>query len=213
MKNRCVIIAAAPNPETGFIRQSIKESDFVICADAGYEAAFKAGITPELIVGDFDSAQKPETELPMITLPVHKDDTDTVFAVKEGLKRGFRQFLLLGALGGRVDHTFANFSVLEYLHQNGAHGLICDSRVQICFTAGETCTFRGKTGQTLSVFPYGCESCTVTHHGFEYELAQQEIFSSFPLGISNVIKSDTASIEFHDGKALVMLFAEKSAHL
>lgn len=213
MKNRCVIIAAAPNPETGFIRQSIKESDFVICADAGYEAAFKAGITPELIVGDFDSAQKPETELPMITLPVHKDDTDTVFAVKEGLKRGFRQFLLLGALGGRIDHTFANFSVLEYLHQNGAHGLISDSRVQICFTAGETCTFRGKTGQTLSVFPYGCESCTVTHHGFEYELAQQKIFSSFPLGISNVIKSDTASIEFHDGKALVMLFAEKSAHL
>ena len=202
MKNRCVIIAAAPNPESGFIRQSIKESDFVICADAGYEAAFKAGITPELIVGDFDSAQKPETELPMITLPVHK-----------GLKRGFRQFLLLGALGGRIDHTFANFSVLEYLHQNGAHGLISDSRVQICFTAGETCTFRGKTGQTLSVFPYGCESCTVTHHGFEYELAQQKIFSSFPLGISNVIKSDTASIEFHDGKALVMLFAEKSAHL
>ena len=213
MKNRCVIIAAAPNPETGFIRQSIKESDFVICADAGYEAAFKAGITPELIVGDFDSSQKPETELPMITLPVHKDDTDTVFAVKEGLKRGFRQFLLLGALGGRIDHTFANFSVLEYLHQNGAHGLISDSRVQICFTAGETCTFRGKTGQTLSVFPYGCESCTVTHHGFEYELAQQKIFSSFPLGISNVIKSDTARIEFHDGKALVMLFAEKSAHL
>lgn len=212
MKNRCVVIAAAPEPEISFIRQCIKENDFVICADAGYEAAFKAGVEPDLIVGDFDSAEKPETALPLITLPVHKDDTDTVYAVKEGLKRGFREFLLLGALGGRVDHTFANFSVLEFLYKNGARGVISDSRVQICFTAGETCAYRGKSGQTLSVFPYGCESCTVTHHGFEYELSHQEILSSFPLGISNVVTSDTACIEFHDGKALVMLFEEKSAH-
>ena len=212
MKNRCVVIAAAPNPEISFIRQSIKTDDFVICADAGYEAAFKAGIEPDLIVGDFDSAKKPETKHPLITLPVHKDDTDTVFAVKEGLKRGFHEFLLLGALGGRIDHTFANFSVLEFLHANGARGLISNSRVQICFTAGETCTYRGKNGHTLSVFPYGCESCTVTHHGFEYELSHQEILSSFPLGISNVVTSDTARIEFHDGKALVMLFEEKNTH-
>lgn len=212
MKNRCVIIAAAPDPEISYIRQCIKENDFVICADAGYEAAFKAGITPDLIVGDFDSAKKPETGIPLVTLPVHKDDTDTVFAVKEGLEKGFHEFLLLGALGGRVDHTFANFSVLEFLHLNGARGLISDSRVQISFSAGETITFHGKTGQTLSVFPYGCESCTVTHHGFEYELSNQEILSSFPLGISNIVTSDTAKIEFHKGKALVMLFEEKSAH-
>lgn len=206
MKARCVIISAAPNPDIDFIKKSVNKDDFIICADAGYEAAFRAGLRPQLIVGDFDSAERPQTDIPVIGLSVHKDDTDTMSAIKEGIKKGYTRFLLLGALGGRIDHTFANFSALAYLSEHGAQAVIKDSQASVYYTAGEPLEFRGKKGQTLSVFPFGCDSCTVTHHGFEYELAHQAITSSFPLGISNVVTSDDAMIEFHDGQALVMLF-------
>lgn len=208
MNRRCVIISAAPDPDVDFIKTNVKKSDFIICADAGYEAAFEAGLRPHLIVGDFDSAKRPQTDIPVIDLPVHKDDTDTISAIKEGLKRGYEQFLLLGALGGRIDHTFANFSALAYLAEHGAHAVMADRQVSVYYTAGETLYFHGKKGRTLSVFPFGCVNCTVTHYGFEYELARQAIISSFPLGISNVVTSDNARIEFHDGKALVMLFED-----
>lgn len=206
MNTRCVIISAAPDPDIPFIKNNIKEDDFIICADAGYEAALLAGLRPQLIVGDFDSAERPQIDIPVIDLPVHKDDTDTMSAVKQGLKRGYRSFLLLNALGGRIDHTFANFSALAYLAEHDAHAVIAGRETTVYYTAGEPLYFKGEKGCTLSVFPFGCTSCTVTHHGFEYELAYQAIKSSFPLGISNVVTSDNSSIEFHDGKALVMLF-------
>ena len=73
----------------------------MICADAGYETAVKYGITPDLIVGDFDSVKTlPQKSAKVLTLPVEKDVTDTMFAVMKGLTMGFRSFVLLGCLGG-----------------------------------------------------------------------------------------------------------------
>ena len=89
--------------------------DCVIACDRGYLHARKMGIRPDLIIGDFDSAPFPDVSVPVESYPARKDDTDTMLAVKHGLLKGFDRFVILGALGGRLDHTIANLSVLEYL--------------------------------------------------------------------------------------------------
>ena len=116
----CVIVGASPTTDSTFIRPILKQADYIICADGGWNYVHLTGVCPHLIVGDFDSACDiipKETE--SVSLPTHKDDTDLLVAVKEGLKRGYTDFVILGALGGRLDHTYGNLCVLQYILQHG----------------------------------------------------------------------------------------------
>ncbi len=103
----CVVVGASPTTDSAFIKPILKQADYIICADGGWNHVYRTGVSPHLIVGDFDSACDiipKETE--SISLPTHKDDTDLLVAVKEGLKREYTDFVILGALGGRLTtHT------------------------------------------------------------------------------------------------------------
>ena len=101
--------------------------DYVIAADHGAEFLYRAGICPDELVGDFDSWDNPETETETIVLPREKDDTDTFFGAKEGVKRGFEDFLLIGVIGGRFDHSLGNISALLYLTGLGKKALIIEN--------------------------------------------------------------------------------------
>ena len=91
--------------------------------------ADRLGIKPDCLVADFDSLKAgADFEVPVHRLPKRKDDTDTMAAARLGLELGFKDFLLLGASGGRLDHTFANFSVMLYLLKNGAKAVLADEQ-------------------------------------------------------------------------------------
>lgn len=78
---------AKQRPE--LFKSELSDDDFVICADGGYIYAQRFGIKPQLIVGDFDSSTMPDTDVPTIALPTEKDDTDTIYAIKQGISRGY----------------------------------------------------------------------------------------------------------------------------
>ena len=121
--NRCVIIGGAEIGDYSRISRSLRRDDFCICCDSGLRHAEKLGMTPSLIVGDFDSSERPDTDIETIVLPREKDDTDTVYAAKEAVRRGFDDFLLIGVTGARFDHTFGNISLLLWLeHQRDGAG-------------------------------------------------------------------------------------------
>ncbi len=124
--SKCVIVGGVKINNTDQIKKYIDETDFVIACDSGIESCKDIGVTPNLIVGDFDSHKKPNTDIEIITLPTAKDDTDTMFAAKEAVKRGFSEVVLLGAVGDRIDHTLANVYILSYLQDEGVKGMIVD---------------------------------------------------------------------------------------
>lgn len=131
MKNRCVIVGAGPIENYIRTREYLKEDDFFIFCDGGLRHRAGLGVRPDLIIGDFDSFSEAEARAdgaPMVVLPREKDDTDTVAAAKEGLSRGFKEFLLIGAIGGRLDHTLGNVYLLEFLAEAGARGEILTDR-------------------------------------------------------------------------------------
>ena len=123
---RCVIVGGADISNYDRIIAHIKSDDFVIFCDSGLKHMEKLAVKPSLIVGDFDSHENPHLDVETIVLPCEKDDTDTVFAVKEAVKRGFADFLLIGVVGARLDHTLGNIYVLEYLSSLGLTGRIVD---------------------------------------------------------------------------------------
>ena len=126
---RCVIISGSPETNPDFIKQAVKPDDYVICADRGYEFASLAGVEPNLIVGDFDSyKEKISASCEIVKLNPHKDDTDTIHSIDLAFEKGFTNFLLLGALGGRTDHTFANITSLLYIADKGGRGVLLSEK-------------------------------------------------------------------------------------
>ena len=116
---RCVIIGGAPISNYEYIKNKLNKDDYLIYCDSGLKHIDGLERKPNLIVGDFDSCDNPNLNIETIVLPCEKDDTDTVFGVKEGLKRGFDEFLLIGVVGKRLDHTLGNLSILLMLEKEG----------------------------------------------------------------------------------------------
>ena len=125
-KKRCVVIGNASINNYDYLFKEIKEDDFLIYCDGGLKHLEKLKILPNLIIGDFDSFKNPNLDIETIVLPREKDDTDTMAAVKEGIERGYKDFLLLGVIGERLDHSLANVSILLYLDSLNLKGKIID---------------------------------------------------------------------------------------
>ena len=212
MSDRCVIIGASPDCDADFVRENVRKTDFVVCADGGYVTAGKAGVRPDLIIGDFDSAAFPrDRKCDILKLPRVKDDTDTMVCIRECIRRGYEDFLLLGMTGGRDDHTFANYSVLLYLTKNGCSGMMRDRNAMYFMLSCEKDHVGGielncMDGQGAAVFPFGCAKCVVTLEGFRYNAEKLELKSEYPIGVSNVISEKDARVFVYSGNALVMVY-------
>lgn len=216
---RCVIIGAAGIGDYGRIKKYIRAEDFVIYCDGGlkHAAEDKLDRTPDLAVGDFDSysleewkkAKRFAHEAETIVLPCEKDDTDTVYAMKEGLKRGYRKFLFLGVVGGRLDHTLGNVYMLEYLAKAKASGKIVDdvSEMQL-ISEGET-AFVEEEWAYFSLLNICGKAQGITIKGAKYPLDKAEIESWYQYGISNeVIPGRRAEISVERGSLLLVKVAD-----
>ena len=207
---RCVIIAGAPCADAAFIRAVVLPDDYIICADRGYQTAVEAEITPDLLIGDFDSyGGGLPSGVEIIRLNPEKDNTDTLHCVKTALERGMTEFVLLAATGGRLDHTLANLSVTEYLADRGAHCIILSKNEKIELLTAGIHTYSGCKGLTFSVFPYGCKSIVLSYTGAYYPLNHGVLTHSTAMGVSNVFTDDTAEITVHEGKALLIINLNK----
>lgn len=178
--------------------------DFVIAADGGLAHLRAAGITPDMVLGDFDSLADPPQGAHVQTFPVEKDDTDVMLALKLGFARGWRSFRILGGTGGRTDHTLANLQALLWLAARGAHGVLCGEGE--CFTVireGEV-RFRAGMSGGLSVFAMGGPAAGVTLTGLHYPLENGTLQPDFPLGVSNRFESGSAAVRVEKGALLIM---------
>ena len=204
---RCVIIAGAPGADAEFVAQTVRRDDFVICADSGYDTAERAGVKPDLIVGDFDSFDRDAlpADCEIIELKPDKNDTDTFHCVEVAFERGFTHFVLLASTGGRLDHTLANLSVLDYIDRRGGEGIILSKNESIRVLAVGYHDFRDCSGQTFSVMPFGCDAVTLSYIGAKYPLNRETLFHSVARGVSNVFIGDKSEIKVHSGKAVLII--------
>ena len=180
----------------------IDSDDLVIAADAGYKQL--GGIKPHLVVGDFDSLGYVPREESVVELPVRKDDTDALFAVKLGLSRGFRRFVLLGSVGGRLDHTLANIQALAYLTTRGARGVLTGSGETVAMIQNGALRFSGTPEGIVSVFAYGGTAKGVTEENLAYPLDRATVTTDFPIGVSNEFTNQPACVTVEEGCLLIV---------
>lgn len=193
-----------------------REGDLLIAADNGLTYLARQGLSPDLVIGDYDSLETEGREFlakiradhpdRVITLPVEKDDTDTLAAVREGFRRGFQSFVLYGALGGRLDHTMANLQTLNFIRDAGGNGVIRDGDLAVFLVRNETVEIPEGPEGNFALFAVDAEIHGVTERGMKYETDGVTITNAFPIGCSNhIFAGKKASVTVGDGTALAML--------
>lgn len=199
---RCFIFAAG----TFFgLRELPRPGDLIIAADAGYHTCRSIGIVPDILLGDFDSMPEPETTAHTIRLPVEKDDTDTLAAVRVALERGCEEVHIYGGTGGsRLDHTLANLQTLLFLRRKGVHGYLYDNNFVWTVIENESLTIRKTVEWGLfSAFCLGDQATGIDETGFQYTLSNGTLTPDFPMGVSNHITAPEASITVRSGALAV----------
>lgn len=205
--SRCVIFSACPVDTD--LKKHLHEDDFIIACDAGYRNCERLGCRPNIIVGDFDSAPHPQAlGEEIIVLPHVKDDTDTEYAAKLAVQKGFTDVLMLGALGGkRLEHTLANLCTGLGLEKQGVHVTLQDERSRISYVlGGEQRTYTKGEYPFFSVFPMEGQAEGVWERGSFYELTDAVLTANYPLGISNeyAAGSDQITVSTRKGALVVI---------
>lgn len=201
---RCVIAGGADINNYDFIREKLRADDYVIFCDSGLKHLAHLQVQPSLIVGDFDSHENPRLAVETIVLPCEKDDTDTVFAVREAVKRGFDDFLLIGVVGARLDHTLGNVSILLYLDSIGKRGCILDDYSEMEIVSDKPVSICDRYAFFSLLNITGCaKGITIT--GAKYPLTDGEISCEYQYGVSNeVLPGQTATVSVKCGKLLLI---------
>ena len=205
MQNICYIIGAY-HGEAAVIRPAA--GDFVIAADGGYKALQTLGVKADLVVGDFDSLGYVPAAEEVVQHPVRKDDTDTLLAIRLGLERGYKHFVITGAIGGRLDHTFANLQALLFLRDHGARGVLYGDGTVVTAVTNSSVAIEGKG--VFSVFAVDPIGRGVALRNVSFPLENAELANSFPLGTSNEFLDGPATISISEGTLLVMWQAEQA---
>ncbi len=178
--------------------------DLIIGCDGGYLSAVDSGISPDVFVGDFDSI--PEEMVfakEVIRLFPVKDMTDTQEAIDEAIARGATHITILGALGGRIDHTLANIHLLKYAEDKGAKAEIADVDSYITLVTDKLSVKR-RCGFCISLIPLtDCSGVDIS--GVYYPLECAHLPVGNPYGISNEFTEDVAHIKVDSGELLVIL--------
>lgn len=179
-----------------------RDGDFIIAADAGLLHLEKMGVTPHIFIGDGDSLGKIPENIPAKVLPCEKDDTDIISALRFGLEKGYRDFSIYGALGGkRLSHTLANIQALSFLCERGAQGTLYHENYTLSLLTEGEHTFSFEGGY-FSLFSLESES-RVSIKGAKYSLEKATLSPSFPQGVSNQGTENTL-ITVHSGKILLI---------
>lgn len=202
----CYIVGAGENYGLDFWPAP---EDLVIAADAGLRYLEEQNIRTDLVIGDFDTMKCIPKHPNTIALSAEKDDTDTLAAVREGIRAGYTCFHIYCGTGGRIDHTMANLQVIAYLSKNNMRGFLFDhGSVITAITNGRLCFEKIPSGY-LSVFSASTKAEGVTLSGLKYELNNAVLTNTFPIGVSNEFVGKESSISVSDG-TLFLVFPKEA---
>ena len=183
---------------------AITPDDLIVGADGGLASIESLGFHADLAVGDFDSLGYKSQRAEVVAYPSEKDETDMLLAVNHALARGYQTIVMLGGMGGRLDHTLANIQTLLYIARRRAAGYLWDGLTALTAVTDGQLELPGEEGGLLSVFCTGGMAKGVTLGGVKYPLDRAQLSCDYPLGVSNRFLGGTARIAVRRGALIVL---------
>ena len=212
MQNTCLILLSYMECVTPDMAQELAESaDYIIAADGGQNRAREFGLQPDCVIGDFDSTTLNEDfDCLYITYPAEKDLTDTEAALTHALEKGCRNVILLGGMGGRLDHTMGNIGLLDKYYNTFDHMEFIDgkNRMELLKDSGRTLK-RDARYKYFGLVSLNAEASGIDIRGAKYELTGASLERASTLGVSNEFSEDTVEIFVREGTLLIVRSADR----
>lgn len=204
---RAVIFANGLLPDLAAARMLLRPADVLFAADAGASHILRMGLLPALVVGDLDSM--PEEDLQnlkaagvrMVQHPQDKDLTDLELTINSALEEGHRSLLIMAALGGRLDMTLSNLSLLTRPDLLDLDVRLDDGVEQVLFVRREA-HISGQAEDTVSLLPWGGPVEQVTTSGLRWPLSDDRLESYETRTISNEMQAAEVVIRVGSGLLL-----------
>ena len=206
---RLIIFANGILPELESARRLIQAGDVLIAADGGTEHILALGLFPSLVIGDLDSLTQDnrrwldEKGVKIQQYCRDKDETDLELAFQYAYGAGYREIIVVGAQGGRLDQTIGNLSLITK-PEFAALDIRFDDGVEEAFITRGRCGVHGKPGDIVSLIPWNGEVTGVSTEGLRWALRDEPLFTGKTRGISNEMVRETASISLRSGLLLVI---------
>ena len=195
---RAVIICGGNAGE--YIKKNIQADDFIICADSGFDNAKRYGIAPNIVIGDMDSVKCSIDGENVEIYPTRKDYTDSELAIMYAKDRGYKEIIMLGMTGSRMDHTLTNLLLLKQL--DGCNACIVDLNNEI-YLVNSQISLKGKKGDLVSIIPFE-KDVKITVKGLEYPLSGDVLKAGSSRGVSNVMTGENCTVSAEDGPVFVI---------
>lgn len=201
---RAVIVAGGSIENPEYYRGMFEDNDLILCADSGYRNAWRIGLTPDIVIGDFDSFPAQKVMIgEKIILPEEKDRTDSHECVCRALDFGVSEIIMLGAVGSRIDHTLANIHLLKLALDKGVTMKIINEHNEI-FLIDNMAVIQKKEGWHFSLLPVE-KTEGITLEGLYYPLHDAIMEFGNPYGVSNEFTADQARVSIQKGLLLAVL--------
>ena len=183
-----------------------EEGDLIIAADSGYRTAEAFGVTPRILLGDFDSLGEPNPpkDCEVIRMPVEKDETDTQLAVSCAIDRGAKEIVIIGGLEGRLDHTLSTVAILEDLYTRRCPAILTNGKNRVRFVRNSGVILPRSQYRFFSVIAADPVIKGVTIEGGKYPLKKSKLWRTHQLAVSNEITGNCALIEIAKGGAWIV---------
>lgn len=205
-----LIVSGGDLGDVDYIKENSPDWDMVLCADSGARHMEELGIVPDLLVGDLDSISPSllkkygDMGIPIKTYPEEKDETDTQIAVDIAMDMGAKWVYIVGALGNRWDHSYANIMLLYRLEKRGVKAKILHSHNTIQISR-DILEIEAQIGQDLSLLPFTGDVLIESTQGLAYPLKDSILTLDFPIGVSNVFTEKRATIRVGSGWVIAIL--------
>jgi len=208
-ERRIIIFANGELPELNKARSLLQKNDYIICADGGTRHALALGVKPDLIIGDMDSAGEEELEkfkeagVSMESFSHDKNETDLELAIHRAIELNPKQIIIVAALGGRLDQTLANISLLTDIRLS-KFDIRLDDGVEEIFLCRDRSEIQGRSDDIVSLIPWQGTVTEVQTTDLKWPLRKETLYPVKTRGISNEMIGETASVSIGSGLLLVV---------
>lgn len=206
---RILIFANGDLPDLDKARALLRPGDFIVCADGGTRHALALGLRPDLLIGDMDSIEEEvfhqfhASAVPIELFPRDKNETDLELAINKAIELDPGELIIVGALGGRADHSLANVALLSDARLS-KHKVRFDDGVEEIFFCRDQVHVQGRSGDIVSLIPWGGPTHGVRTENLKWRLDNETLYPDKTRGISNEMLSEAAAVRIDSGLLLVI---------
>lgn len=197
-----LIVGSGNLTDTDKIIGKIEPYNHIIAVDGGYDRCATLGITPNLVIGDFDSTAQTVFSCEQIRVKAEKDEADLKLAVEYALEHGATKIMFLCVTGGRLDHFLNNLSILEYVYSKGIDGVVIDEMNRIYVQIGRK--YYNNLSRYVSVIPITEEIVCTSEH-LKYPMEHRLISRHDIISISNECLGANFMLDIEQGTGFVIL--------